>query len=110
MSETFTQIYQRLSAKYPDILTLEQLAELLTLPSVNALRISFKRRTLPVTLRLVASRQRAFLKDVCLFFETGELQEQILPVRQKIPSRPKSKGGRPSKAEQIERRAKDESK
>ena len=43
MSETFSQIYQRHSAKYPDVLSLEQLAELLTIPSVNALRIAVMR-------------------------------------------------------------------
>jgi hypothetical protein len=111
MSETYSEIYQRLSRKYPDVLTLDQLAELLLLPSLNALRISFQKRTLPVTIRLVASRQRAFLSDVAKYFATGEKQEQILPVRQKTPAKTKTnKCGRPSKSEQIARRTEEAAK
>ena len=104
MSETYYEIYHRLSLKYPEVLTLEQLAELLLLPSLNALRISFKKRTLPVTIRMVASRQRAFLSDVARFLATGEKQEQILPVREKKPAKTRNNGGRLPKAVEIARR------
>lgn len=103
MSDRYQLIYARLSATYPEILTLEQLAEVLQIVSVEALRTAFNRGNLPVTLRSVGGRQRAFLTDVVTFLATGEPQPQILPIRQKIAKSAK-KRGRPTNAERIARR------
>lgn len=105
MSEQYKLIYLRLSATYPDILNLDQLAEVLQFSSVEALRVAYKRGKLPVTLRSVGGRQRAFLSDVVTFIETKEPQPQILPIRQ-TEVKPGKKRGRPTNAERIAQRMK----
>lgn len=102
--EKILAVYSELLKTYPPILTLEEGAKFISCPSVNALRIRFNRKTLPVRLRENGGEQCFSLLDLAEWQVTGEKQEQILPVRQKKPSKSVCKVGRPSKAEQIARR------
>lgn len=99
MSESFAAVYQKLSAKYPDILTLEELAEILRKPSANSIYILFHRDELPVTLREIGGQYRCLLVDAARFAATGEPQPQILPRRTKIAKTPGKKMGRRTNAE-----------
>ena len=105
MQEKILAVFAELLKKYSPILSLEEGAEILQIPSVNALRIRFNRKKLPVRLRENGGQQCFFLLDLAEWQVTGEKQEQILPIRQKTPAKTKSKAGRPTKAEQIARRA-----
>lgn len=105
MQDEILAIFAELLKKYPPILTLAEGAEILRIPSVNALRIRFNRKKLPVRIRENGGEQCIFLTDIAEWQATGQKQEQILPVRPKAPKNTaKSKGGRPSKAEEIAKR------
>jgi uncharacterized protein YbjT (DUF2867 family) len=104
MSESFLAVYQRLSAKYPDVLTLDDLAEILRRTSGRAIYLSFHRGDLPVTLRREGARLHALLVDAARYVATGEPQQQIHAPRPQKSKKPRAKTGRLQKAEEIARR------
>lgn len=92
--------------QYGPILTLEEGARVLKFPTVKSIRTAFLAGRLPVRLREVGGRQAFFLEDLIEFLETGIKQEQVLKPRKLAPPvRTGKKVGRPTKAEQIARRA-----
>jgi hypothetical protein len=99
-------LFGELLKLYGPILSLQEAAKVLKYPSVKAIRTAFHAGRLPVQLRDVGGRQAFFLGDIVEFLTTGKKQDQVLKPRKLAPPvRTGKKVGRPTKAEQIARRA-----